>query len=253
MMTDRPHIGTVRLPRLIAGRDEVLWPAMLDLAAALPQPWTLIGGQMVYLHGALAGRSPHRFTEDIDVVFDMRVEVNAITKADRALDRLGYEVAGISADGLAYRYRNGRGVEVDILAPDHLGPRALPKLHTPHGKTVQVPGARKALEHSCTVTAFYGDREEVVFVPSLLTAINIKLKAIGLPGPTEGIGSRHLDDIAFLVSLIDDPDSLLSDPAYKSLPWGTADALDDAAHSSWRKLDEHAEDGVAAWTMLREG
>ncbi|MGB3442369.1 MAG: hypothetical protein WBA97_26815 [Actinophytocola sp.] len=252
-MTALPHLGTVQLPRLAAGRDEVLWPAMLDLAAALPRPWTLIGGQMVYLHGALVGRSPHRFTEDIDVVFDMRVEVDAITKAHRALDRLGYEVAGVSADGLAYRYRNGNGVEVDILAPDHLGERVLPKLHTPYGKTVQVPGARKALQHSCTVTATYGEREEVVFVPSLLTAINIKLKAIGLPGPTERTGSRHLDDIAFLVSLVDDPDTLLSDPVYKSLPLDAAEALDDAAHVSWRRLGDHAEDGVAAWTMLREG
>jgi hypothetical protein len=142
-MTDRPYLGTVRLPPLAAGRDDVLWPAMLDLAAALPQPWTLIGGQMVYLHGALAGRSPHRFTEDIDVVFDMRVEVDAIAKADRALARLGYEVAGVSADGLAYRYMNGRGVEVDILAPDHLGPRALPKLRTPHGRTSRSPAPGK--------------------------------------------------------------------------------------------------------------
>jgi hypothetical protein len=172
-MPDRPHLGAVQLPRLAAGRDEVLWPAMLDLAAVLPQPWTLIGGQMVYRHGALAGRSPHRFTEDIDVVFDMRVEVNAITKADRALDRLGYEVAGVSADGLAYRYRNGDGVEVDILAPDHLGERVLAKLHTPHGRTVQVPGARNALQHSCSFTASYEDREEVAFIPSLLTSINI--------------------------------------------------------------------------------
>lgn len=252
-MTALTHLGTVRLPRLAAGRDEVLWPAMLGLAAALPQPWMLIGGQMVHLHGALVGRSPHRFTEDIDVVFDMQVEVDAITKADRALTRLGYEVAGISADGLAYRYRNGQGVEVDILAPDHLGERALPKLYTPHGKTVQVPGARKALQYSCSVTATYGEREEFVFVPSLLTAINIKLKAIGLPGPTERVGSRHLDDIAFLVSLVDDPDALLSDPVYKSLPLNAAVALDDAAHVSWRKLGDHAEDGVAAWTMLREG
>jgi hypothetical protein len=157
--------------------------------------------------GALAGRSPHRFTEDIDVVFDMLVEVNAITKADRALTQLGYEVAGVSADGLAYRYRNGAGVEIDILAPDHLGERALPKLRTPHGRTVQVPGARTALQHTCTFTAIYEEREGVVFVPSLLTAINIKLKAIGLPGPTERVGSRHLDDIAFLVSLVDDPDA----------------------------------------------
>ena len=78
-----------------------------------------------------------------------------------------------SADGLAYRYRNGDAVAVDILAPDHLGERVLSKLNTSHGRTVQVPGARKALEHSCGFTASYGDREEVAFVPSLLAAISI--------------------------------------------------------------------------------
>jgi hypothetical protein len=56
-----------------------------------------------------------------------------------------------------------------------------------------------------------------------------------------------------MVSLVDDPDALLSDPVYQSLPLAAADALDDPAHSSWQKLGEHAEDGVAAWTMLREG
>jgi hypothetical protein len=62
-----------------------------------------------------------------------------------------------------------------------------------------------------------------------------------------------LDDIAFLASLIDDPDAFLNDPVYKSLPLDAASGLDDAAHPSWRKLGEHAEDGVAAWNMLREG
>jgi hypothetical protein len=252
-MTTQPHLGAVQLPPLVANRDEVLWPAMLDLAAGLPRPWTLIGGQMVYFHGLLVGRSPHRFTEDIDVVFDMRVEVDAIAKAHRVLERLGYEVGGVSADGLAHRYTNDQGVEVDILAPDHLGERVLPKLRTPVGKTVQVPGARKALQNSHTVNARNREREEVIFVPSLLTAINIKLKAIGLPGPTERTGSRHLDDIAFFVSLVDDPDLLLGDPVCRSLELDTADTLDDASHPSWRRLGEYAEDGVAVWNILREG
>ena len=56
-----------------------------------------------------------------------------------------------------------------------------------------------------------------------------------------------------MVSMVDDPDTLLSDPVYKSLPLATANALDDPTHSSWRKPGEHAEDGVAVWSILREG
>lgn len=119
-MTSQPHLGTVRLPPLANSRDEVLWPVVMDLAAELPKPWTVIGGQMVYLHGLVVGRGPHRYTEDIDLVFDITLNVCAIEQAHVVLDRLGFEVKEVSAEGLAHRYVNDQRVEVDILAPDNV-------------------------------------------------------------------------------------------------------------------------------------
>lgn len=250
-MATQHSLGTLQLPPLMDDRDKVLWPALLDLAAELPQPWALIGGQMVYLHGVLAGRSPHRVTEDIDLIFDIRFDVQAIAKAHSALEKLGYEVNGISADGLAHRYTSSQGVDVDILAPDNLGERAPAKLSTPYGKTVQVPGGTQALQNACAIDAVYAGRTGTLFVPDLLTAVDNKVKAMNLPGPTDGSRSRHLDDVAFLVSLVDDPDALLNDPATTSLRLATASTLDEATHPSWRRLGEHAEDGFAVWEIFR--
>jgi hypothetical protein len=81
--------------------------------------------------------------------------------------------------------------------------------------------------------------------------VDIKLRAMNLPGRTDAGRSRHLDDVAFLLSLSDDPDELLDGPTARKLRLTVAAALDDANHPSWRHLGEHAEDGFAVWQMLR--
>lgn len=97
-----PSLGTLALPPLQGESDRVVWPAMFDLADRLPEPWVMIGGQMIILHGLLAGRSIPRVTKDIEY---------------EVLKKLGYEVDGISADGKAHRYLHPRtGMMVDLLA-----------------------------------------------------------------------------------------------------------------------------------------
>lgn len=122
---------------------------------------------------------------------------------------------------------------------------------TPAGRTVQVPGGRKALQNACSVEASYAGRTATLFVPGLMTAVDVKLKAMSLPGRADGVRSRHLDDVAFLLSLADDPDELLDTRAAKRLRLTAAAALDDVNHPSWRLLGDHAEDGYAVWEVLR--
>lgn len=62
MTTQPPNLGVVSLPPLANDRDKVLWPVLMELADELPKPWTVIGGQMVYFHGLVVGRGPHRYT-----------------------------------------------------------------------------------------------------------------------------------------------------------------------------------------------
>lgn len=144
MTEEPPLLGAVDLPPLHGGRDGVLWPGLLELADRLPRPFVLIGGQMVYLHGAAVGRTPLRVTNDVDVLVDVRAQVNALKMAVKALGTLNYHVDGMSPDLLAHRYVRDDGMVVDLLAPDNLGPRAN-LTTTPPERTIEVPGGTATL------------------------------------------------------------------------------------------------------------
>ena len=62
----------VRLPTL-AGHDDELWDALIELSEVRPGEWTLIGGQMVFLHAIEQGASPPRVSTDLDVLINARI------------------------------------------------------------------------------------------------------------------------------------------------------------------------------------
>lgn len=251
----RPSLGTLGLPPLQGESDRIVWPAMFDLADRLPVPWVMIGGQMVILHGLLADRSIPRVTKDIDLLFDVRFTLDAFPRAHEVLKKLGYEVDGISADGKAHRYLHPEtGMVVDILAPGKLGARAAPKLRTPAGKIVSIPGGKTALDDARSLTATYGGRSATLYLPGLAAALAVKVKALIDEPSKPGVPSRHLSDIAFLTSLVDDPDDLFPGESPVTPRFGRlVDCLDDPRHSAWLALGgPHAEDGFNAWEILRE-
>lgn len=210
---------------------------------------------MVHLHGVIADRAQPRVTQDIDVLFDIRAEVRAIARAVAVLDDLGYQVDGMSPDGLAHRYRRADGVLVDVLAPDHMGLRAAPRLvTTPPGRTVEVPGGRAALDHPVAVTITYGSRRSTVYIPDLAHAIHAKVKAFQLDGSGSLVArSRHLDDLTFLCSLVDDPDECRAvlGSAHRALRATSLAVLDDPMHPAWRLLGSDAQDAQLVWEQLR--
>ena len=57
--------STVRLPTL-AGHDDELWDTLIELSGVRPGEWTLIGGQMVFLHAIENGATPPRISTDLD-------------------------------------------------------------------------------------------------------------------------------------------------------------------------------------------
>lgn len=133
------------LPR--SDDEGVLWKATLDLAEMLAGlPWTLVGAQMVMLHGFEAAEVPGRTTSDVDLLFDVRALVGATEEATRHLQSAGFSSTGRSPDGVAHRFVEG-AVVVDVLAPEGLGPRT--RHRTIDGaRTVQVPGGSQALERT---------------------------------------------------------------------------------------------------------
>lgn len=103
--------------------NEHLWPFLGSLADRFPGTWVLIGGQMVLLHGMENGQLPLRETNDADALVDVRVASRGTAHLAAALMESGLELEGINTDGVGHRFV-GAGLVIDVLAPDHLGPRA---------------------------------------------------------------------------------------------------------------------------------
>jgi len=67
----------VELPTL-PGHDDGLWDALIELTKLRPGEWTLIGGQMVFLHASENGMTPPRVSTDLDVLVNARLVVGGV-------------------------------------------------------------------------------------------------------------------------------------------------------------------------------
>ncbi|GAA4411794.1 hypothetical protein ACFQV2_35630 [Actinokineospora soli] len=249
---DLPIVASVDLPPLAGGQDEILWPCLLDLSEHLAQPHAVIGGVMVFLHGAAAGRQPARVTKDVDVLFDVGIVPTSLRDAVAVLAGLDYRVDPASPDDSTHRYLGPNGEVVDILAPAGLRPP--PDLTTtPPGRTVAVYGGLSALQNRVVISASYRGRTQEVVVPDLPRAITIKCAAHRVQArdrPAEAYRSRHLVDIAFLLSLVTDIDETIDSLVHES--FADITALDDRNHPAWASADPQREDARLVWSELRK-
>lgn len=212
---------------------------------------------MVYLHGAVAGRRPSRVTSDVDVLFNVEIQPSSLKEAVAVLGELGYKVAQDSPLESTHRYLGPNGEQVDVLAP--AGVKPPPDLETtPPGRTVPVYGGRQALLHRVVVKAAFGGRTAEIVVPDLARAFTIKTAAYGdhaRSRPAEAFSSRHLLDLAFLASIVEDPDEILEalGPVPPEGHLDQAAVLDDPGHPAWSGAGESAEDAQLTWEVLRHG
>ena len=235
----------VELP-VLPGHDHTLWHTLLELADLRPRAWTLIGGQMVFLHAMEHEVIPPRVSTDLDVLVNARVVTAAVRRFVRAIETRGFELEGASPQGVAHRYRRGR-VSLDVLAPDGLGPRT-DLTTTPPGHTVQVPGGTQALTRTQLLPVSVGSSRGLVPRPSLLGAVIIKAAAADVDDQTD----VQLGDLALLLSLLEQPMTLRSDLTSKDRRRIRARAeLLDAGHRAWSSLrDSEADRGRAALRLL---
>jgi hypothetical protein len=224
----------VRLPTL-AGHDAELWDTLLELCAVRPGEWTLVGGQMVFMHALEHGVAPPRVSTDLDIVVNARVVSGAVAAFAAELEARGFVVDGMSPEGLAHRYRRA-GVSIDVLAPDGLGGRTN-LTTTPPGRTLQVPGGTQALDRTELVPVAAPTRAGHVPRPSLLGAIVGKALAVRVDDVPE---AQRLD-LAFLLSLVDDPFTMaaqLTSTDRRRLR--ARRELADPEHRVWRLLEPNA-------------
>lgn len=230
----------VRLSTL-AGHDNELWDTLIELGEIRPGDWTLIGGQMVFLHAAEHGVTPPRISTDLDVLVNARIVGRPISAFVADIVERGFDLDGISPDGIAHRYRRHL-VTIDVLAPEGLSDRT-DLTTTPPGRTLQVPGGTQALVRSEFVPVATDTRSGLVPRPSLLGAIVAKALAVRVDDtPT----AQRLD-LAVLLSLVDDPfeqrDQLTNKDRQRLR---SRRDLIDGGHPFWRQLEPAARDRARA-------
>lgn len=230
----------VRLPKL-AGHDDELWDTLIELSDVRPGEWTLIGGQMVFLHAVEHGAIPPRISTDLDVLVNARITGRPVAAFAAGLEGLGFEQDGISPDGIAHRYRRNR-VTIDVLAPEGLGEHT--DLTTaPPGRTLQVPGGTQALERTELLPVGTATRSGHVPRPSLLGAVVGKAMAVAVD---DAPNAQRLDFV-FLLSLIDDPFTLADQLTTKDRRRlrGRKELIE-GEHRVWGELEADTQDRARA-------
>lgn len=225
-------------PILIQAADDTMvaaWDVVLDIASVrdFDGKWTLIGGQMVYLHALESSRTLHRPTKDADLLVDVRLLPDSTARLSRTLVERGFQLKGPSPSGEAHRFERGRA-QVDVLAPDNIGDRANLKTVAP-GRTVQTPGGTQALRRTERVLVQHGQQQGLVPRPDLLGAVILKAAAVGRLGKADGY-ERHENDLILLLSLVEDPFALSLDLTSGGTKYlqRAADRLNEGA---WQRLE----------------
>jgi len=186
-------------------REAALWHALLDLAERETR-WVLIGARMVELHALQAGRALSRASPDGDALADARARPNPVRRMAQLLVDQGFELIDFAVLGTGHTFRKG-DIEIDVLAPEHLGANSedarttVPPLHT-----VEVPGGRQAIDRGEWVEIEVNGRRGRLPRPGLLGAILIKARAVDIDDTPE----TQRQDLALLLSLVDDPETLMA-------------------------------------------
>ncbi|MEX2550199.1 MAG: hypothetical protein WD638_08220 [Nitriliruptoraceae bacterium] len=171
MAADRP----IQLPN--HGTEGRLWTAVLDVADAQPQGWTLIGALMVILHAHDHGLDARRTTRDADALVDARGIAQATRRLVATIERLGWELQPDhpKADDISLRFVKD-SLLFDVLAPDGLSERT-DITTVPPLKTVPMTGGSRALNRTTVREVRLGERVGRLPVPDLLGALTIKSRA----------------------------------------------------------------------------
>lgn len=235
----------VRLP-VLPGHDDLLWATLVELTALRQGEWTLIGGQMVFLHALEHGVQPPRVSTDLDLLVNARVVAGGIREFVLAIEAVGFSLTGVSPEGLAHRYERA-GVSVDVLAPEGLGSR-IDLRTTPPGRTLQVPGGTQALGRTELVPVAFGNAQGLVPRPSLLGAIIGKAVAVDV----DDVPDAQRQDLALLLSLVGDPIELADQLTKKDRQRLRARSeIADVDLPCWNGMSAEAGDrGRAAYRLL---
>lgn len=190
---------TVMMPAMVP-EQEAGWLALFDVAARLPNGWTLVGGQLIHLHCVERGESPPRPTTDLDAVLDVRAYPEMLKRFTAALVDLGFTSDGRSPEGHEHRWTRDDGAQFDVLIPRHLGQVGAKRTGVTGGTTIEAPGSQQALHRTEVVEVEVAGRTGAVRRPNLIGALIGKAATSQIL--IDPARDRHLDDFATLASLL---------------------------------------------------
>jgi hypothetical protein len=121
------------------------------------------------------------------------------------LTDLGFESAGISAEGNQHRWVRGKAL-IDVLLPEGVGERASKRQGVSGGPTLPTAGGTQALQRSQVVAVTVDGRQGFVRRPNLIGALVVKAAAHSNAGDP-GI-ARHRRDFVLLAGMITATDFL---------------------------------------------
>jgi predicted nucleotidyltransferase len=219
-----------------------IWATALEVSELFADvPWVLIGAQMVMLLEREVGRTSGRTTGDVDAIVDVRTLAGGTRTAARRLLAAGYE---LDAAEHPHRFRRG-DAQVDLLAPDHLGPRV--DLTTiPPAVTVEIPGGTRALSTRRSLGVdVTGVGSGSLPVPSLAGAIVLKSRAW-----RDRQAERDAEDLVRLLAIVVDVEAVRRElkPAERQA-LRQVRPLVDPSHRAWR-VARDPEEALLAFARL---
>lgn len=235
-------MNEINIESHVSDRHQLVFEGLHAISLQVPtDKWCLVGGLMVLLLGAEAGNVPERAaaTKDADVVVDVFTDPRALQKVSEALLTAGYRLSDrLGSEAIAARctFEFGRAV-VDVLCPDGADPAEL-ELST--GVTsIAIPGGRRAIELSRLVDVYFHPERPpaTLSLPSLHGGLIAK--AAAAVDPRTASQDRHIQDVAFLASLVADPLTLATgmDDSDRAIVQAAAPRLRDDRDAAWSMLD----------------
>ncbi|MFT4470518.1 hypothetical protein ACMX2H_11495 [Arthrobacter sulfonylureivorans] len=226
------------------------WEALFEIHEAMPEHWTLVGGQAVFLHSVERDAALVRATSDADAGLDLRMKPDILLAFTTLLTKLGFQSDGRSPSGHEHRWTRGQA-KIDLLIPRFTGERAESRKGVTGGTTIAAPALQQALDRSETVKVnadgLIGTVNRVSFIGCLIGKA-AALRIIDDPGR-----ERHLTDALTLAGVMSRRDirGVEFTPSEKA---HLANLVGHLSHSS-RVVDGHpsGQDGYSRLYALASG
>lgn len=197
-----------------------MWQELMLLSEHSSAPWTLIGAHMVALLGWANNRVAPRASHDADILVNARMVSDGTARISRDLQKRGFILDGV-----------GRRARLFTVAG---------------ARTVAVPGGTQALKRSLRIKVRAGTTSGAIPTPNLLGALLVKLRAIDIDDQPDA----QRRDVAFLLSLVADPDPLEIDISASERRWlrGHPEFMDPGANC-YQGI-EHSSDAATVYRRL---